>query len=159
MARSRPLVSFLPGTTAAERREDLGAAGGTAVRTLLPAVEIVAVPPGAELTAARTIQARGHVRSAEPDYRFQEDAVPDDPSFDVQWGFLNTGQTVAGITGRPGSDAMAVPAWSISTGTRSIVTAEVDSGVDYKHPVSLRTSGRTQAASAAARPERTGTTC
>lgn len=128
------LVSFLPGTAAAERRADLAAVGGTAVGTVVPGVELVAVPPGEEVVAAGTIQARGHVRSAEPDYAYRADAVPDDPSFDLQWGLLNTGQSAGEVTGLPGSDAMAVPAWSISTGTRSIVIAEVDSGVDYNHP-------------------------
>jgi thermitase len=128
------LVSFLPGAGASARRADLAAVRGTVVRTFLSGAELVAVSPGEELAAARTIQALGHVWSVEPDYLYRADALPDDPLFDLQWGFQNTGQSVTGVPGSMGSDSKVVPAWSISTGTRSIVIAEVDSGVDYKHP-------------------------
>ena len=64
----------------------------------------------------------------------QEDAAPNDPSFGLQWGDLNTGQPVNGDAGTSGADERSVPAWDVTTGSRSIVIAEVDTGVDYNHP-------------------------
>ena len=56
------------------------------------------------------------------------------PSFGLQWGHLNSGQSVNGDTGTAGADERSVRAWDVTTGSRSIVIAEVDSGVDYNHP-------------------------
>ncbi len=61
-------------------------------------------------------------------------SVPNDPSFGLQWGSLNTGQSVNGIAGTAGADDHAAQAWARSTGSRSIVIGQVDTGVDYNHP-------------------------
>jgi subtilisin family serine protease len=60
--------------------------------------------------------------------------LPNDPSFGLQWGSYNTGQQVNGTTGTAGADDGAARAWSTTTGSRSIVIGEVDTGVDYTHP-------------------------
>ena len=59
---------------------------------------------------------------------------PNDPSFPQQWALRNTGQVVSGITGTPGADEDVLPAWGLTTGSRSIVVAIADTGVDYRHP-------------------------
>jgi subtilisin family serine protease len=71
--------------------------------------------------------------------------TPNDPNFSLQWGDENTGQAVpvqqvpteklvAPIGGGPGADDGALQAWGITTGTRSVVIGEVDTGVDFTHP-------------------------
>jgi subtilisin family serine protease len=70
--------------------------------------------------------------------------VPNDPSFGLQWGSENTGQSVPfqeseealgpAAPGTPGDDDGALAAWQVSTGSRSIVIGETDTGVDYEHP-------------------------
>jgi subtilisin family serine protease len=60
--------------------------------------------------------------------------LPNDPSFSLQWGLLNTGQTVNGVGGTSGADEDVVPAWSLTTGSRSIVVAVLDTGADASHP-------------------------
>lgn len=72
--------------------------------------------------------------------------IPNDTYFGCQWGSLNTGQTITGATpcgggttpcpinGTWGDDDHVTQAWRISTGSRSIVIGELDSGVDYNHP-------------------------
>ncbi|HEY5188291.1 MAG TPA: S8 family peptidase [Solirubrobacteraceae bacterium] len=79
---------------------------------------------------------RAWVRYAEPDYVLTASAatVPNDPSFPLQWGSLNIGTTVNGLSGVAGADDGATRAWSHSTGSRSIVIGEVDTGIDYTHP-------------------------
>ncbi|HEV2981430.1 MAG TPA: S8 family serine peptidase [Solirubrobacteraceae bacterium] len=72
-------------------------------------------------------------------------SVPNDPYFARQWGSENTGQAVpaqelarerlgAYSPGTPGADDGASRAWSLTTGSPSIVIGEVDTGVDYEHP-------------------------
>jgi subtilisin family serine protease len=72
-------------------------------------------------------------------------ATPNDPSFSLQWATSNLGQSIPtqeppGETlgplrpGTPGDDDGALRAWGITTGSRSIVIGEVDTGVDYNHP-------------------------
>ena len=57
-------------------------------------------------------------------------AVPNDPQFSQQWSLDNTGQD----GGTPGCDIDATQAWNITTGSRSVVVAVIDSGVDYTDP-------------------------
>jgi subtilisin family serine protease len=104
------------------------------VRTLGVGVHLLRVPKGHVLDVVRLLRSYPGVRYAEPDYLAQEAATPNDPSFPMQWGYQNTGQTVNGVTGTPGDDEHAVPAWSVATGSHSIVIGEVDTGVDYTHP-------------------------
>ena len=57
-------------------------------------------------------------------------AVPNDSQFSQQWALDNTGQN----GGTAGCDINAAQAWNITTGSKSIVVAEIDSGVDYTDP-------------------------
>jgi subtilisin family serine protease len=71
-------------------------------------------------------------------------AVPNDPSFARQWGASNTGQPIptqgsnqvlgGEVGGTPGADEHALEAWGVTSGSRSIVIGETDTGVDYTHP-------------------------
>src|SRR5271157_2814573 len=92
-------------------------------------------------SAARLVQdlrAEPDVEYAEPNYivhttvvkSTQAAVAPNDPLFIDQWGLQNTGQT----GGTPHADIDATQAWSITTGTRSVVVGVVDTGLDYTHP-------------------------
>ncbi len=70
------------------------------------------------------------VRYAEPNHRIELENVPNDPSFGDCWGMNNTGQT----GGVEDADIDAVEAWDISIGSRDVVVAVLDTGVDYTHP-------------------------
>jgi subtilisin-like proprotein convertase family protein len=63
------------------------------------------------------------------------DRVPNDSTFAQQWPLRNTGQA-AGQSGNgtPGADMDAVNAWNITTGSRSVVVAVLDTGTDLTHP-------------------------
>ena len=57
-------------------------------------------------------------------------ALTVDPSLSAQWALNNVGQ--AG--GTPDADIDAFEAWQVTTGSRSVVVAIVDSGIDFAHP-------------------------
>jgi subtilisin family serine protease len=128
------LVGFDKGASQSLRRAALAAAGASDTRTIGVGVHVLHVARGGVRSAIHEIESRPGVRFAEPDYIAQEAAVPNDPSFGLQWGDQNTGQAVNGVTGTSGADEHIVPAWDGTTGNRSIVIGEVDSGVEYTHP-------------------------
>jgi hypothetical protein len=91
------------------------------------------------------VSSRAVARSSSESLRATADALPDDPFFEDQWGDLNTGQSVPSqdatteelggpVAGIAGDDDGAARAWSVSTGSPSIVIGETDTGVDYEHP-------------------------
>jgi subtilisin family serine protease len=59
------------------------------------------------------------VRYAEPNFLVHADALPNDPYYGQLWGLHTIG-----------ADA----AWNASTGSNSVVTAVIDTGVDQSHP-------------------------
>jgi thermitase len=55
---------------------------------------------------------------------------PNDPLLSEQWGLINTGQR----EGVAGADVSARAAWEKTHGSKKVVVAVLDSGVDYTHP-------------------------
>ena len=61
--------------------------------------------------------------------------TPNDPRYGQLWGLQNTGSNdPSGTRGVSGADINAVKAWAITTGSRAIRIAVIDTGVDYNHP-------------------------
>lgn len=58
--------------------------------------------------------------------------VPNDTLYHLQWGLNNTGQSP--MNGTPGADIQAELAWEITTGSKEVIIAVLDSGIDYNHP-------------------------
>ena len=73
------------------------------------------------------------VAYAEPNFVLRAVATPNDQYFPLLWGLLNSGQTVNGAPGLAGADTSATKAWDVSTGSRSIVVAVIDTGIAYGH--------------------------
>lgn len=60
---------------------------------------------------------------------------PRDSYFRKQWAADNFGQDApGGIVGKIGADIGLLKAWGISKGSKKILVAVLDTGVDYKHP-------------------------
>ncbi|MFM9059021.1 MAG: S8 family peptidase, partial [Planctomycetaceae bacterium] len=75
--------------------------------------------------AART----AGVSYVEPDFAIAPRLVSNDPSFTQLWGLHNTGQS----GGVADADIDAPEAWNVTTGSRSVVVAVIDTGFDYTH--------------------------
>lgn len=60
---------------------------------------------------------------------------PNDPSFNVEWGLHNTGQSIPNSgAGTPDADIDAPEAWALATGGNNRILAVIDSGVNVNHP-------------------------
>ncbi|KAB2948343.1 MAG: cell surface protein [Candidatus Methanoperedens nitroreducens] len=67
--------------------------------------------------------------NTEPNYIVKALKTPNDPRFNKLWAMNNTGQT----GGIPDADIDALQAWDISTGSKEVIVAVIDTGVDYTH--------------------------
>lgn len=75
------------------------------------------------------------LRGFEPDRLYGASAIPNDSLFSDQWGLRNTGQFVPGSgLGTSGADIHATQAWDITTGSRDVIVAVIDTGIDVTHP-------------------------
>jgi thermitase len=62
--------------------------------------------------------------------------TPSDPQFTKLWGLINTGSNEPGgrSPGRSGADIAAGQAWNLTTGSKQVKIAVIDTGIDYNHP-------------------------
>ena len=56
-----------------------------------------------------------------------------DPMYDLQWHYRNTGNTQIFHTAKEGADINVEPAWELTTGRPEVIVAVVDEGVDFTH--------------------------
>lgn len=132
-AAGEALVKFRPGSVPSlplRRAEDLVLAeplGGSGVYLLRSSSKSAD-------RLVRSLQRRGDVLYAEPNYLLHIQTIPNDPMFGYQWPLWNTGQEVLGLTGSPGADLGTFNAWDYVTGNRDQVVVVIDTGVDLTHP-------------------------
>jgi serine protease len=130
------LVKFRPGV-ADKTTQSLHQTMGAAVERqfgLVPNLERVKLAAGMSVKDAIIGYMQDpSVEYAEPNYlRYPANSVPDDLYFNPQqWALNNTG-TFAG--GTAGADIEMPQAWDFARGSRDIIVAVVDSGVEVNHP-------------------------
>lgn len=74
------------------------------------------------------------VEIVEPNYIYRTNRTPNDPHLSKLWGLSNTGQIDSGKSpGVSGMDIGAEKAWDIQTGSKDLIVAVIDTGVDYQH--------------------------
>lgn len=85
------------------------------------------------------------VQFAEPNYIYSingfESSAPVDPMYGKLWGLKNTGSNepdrnggMSTTQGKATADVDAEKAWTLTKGSRKVVVAVIDTGIDYTHP-------------------------
>jgi subtilisin family serine protease len=132
---SEIVVRFKPGTTATERGDARRGAHAKLRETLLVrGAQVVAVPDRERAAALRALRRHPGVAYAEVNGVVRALQTPDDPRFDELWGLRNTGQLLHGVPGVPGADIDAFAGWAAGLGSRDVLVAIADTGVDHTHP-------------------------
>lgn len=116
--------------------EELSRQTGMHITSVIPTYNMVVVSrPSFERSeqGAAVLSSHPAVAYAEPNYIFRR-MQTEDEHFAKQWGLLNVGQPdSAKKNGVAGIDINAVPAWNIETGSKDVVVAVIDTGVDYNN--------------------------
>lgn len=102
------------------------------IKSIFPSIRTVVVklPENADTEELINIMNNNpSVEYAEPNYIVYADKTPNDPKLEELWGMKNTGQS----SGKAGADIDAEQAWDVSTGSKKVVVAIIDTGVDYRH--------------------------
>ncbi len=97
------------------------------------------------ISNTKELQANDNIKYIEPNYHFAaldlNNFTAVDPDFNKQWYLENQGHNepvsvdrMSPLNGKIGCDISAAKAWQISTGSKAIHIAIVDSGIDYNHP-------------------------
>ena len=111
---------------------------GGFIKNTIPADNLVVIKrPVMELSnfAVKSLNQNPYVEYAEPNYIYRINKTPNDPMFQNLWGLSNSGQAdSASQAGTSGIDVDAVKAWDITTGSRAVIVAVIDTGGDYNHP-------------------------
>ncbi|MGH2905629.1 MAG: S8 family serine peptidase [Solirubrobacterales bacterium] len=96
----------------------------------LPRSELLSLPSNSsEKDLAAKISQQPGVEFGEPNGVVHATLTPNDTQFTDLWAMNNTGQT----GGTADADIDAVEAWNTTTGSTGVVTAVIDTGVDYLH--------------------------
>lgn len=102
----------------------------------LDRVFVLKIDPAADVRSmVNKLRARDDVEYAEPNYLVTFGAVvPNDPQFALQWALFNPGLYINDSPATPNADIKASQAWAITTGSRDVIIALTDTGVDLTHP-------------------------
>ncbi len=124
------LVKFRDSATALGVQQSLAARPDQ--RPLSGGLHRVGVRPGETVEQViLELESQPEVEFAEPNYlRHVQQISVNDTLFSNQWALRNTGQQ----GGQPGADISALEAWAITTGSREVIVAVIDSGIDRDHP-------------------------
>jgi len=80
--------------------------------------------------ALAAYKASSHVIYAQEDFQLTVTRTPNDPGYSQTWAMNNIGQA-AGLFD---ADIDAAEAWDRTVGSRTIIVAVIDTGIDYRHP-------------------------
>jgi len=97
---------------------------------IVEGLRLARVAPEDTGDAIKALSARTDVLYAEPVFMRYKEAVPNDPRYGEQWALKNAGQS----GGVAGADIKAEQAWDITIGSRNVVVAVIDEGIDINHP-------------------------
>jgi thermitase len=101
--------------------------------------DLMSIGSSSSVRMMNQVRDLGSVEFIEPNFIYRAfdlpQSMPNDPDFARLWGMKNDGQAdKSGRAGVVGADIQAPEAWAIATGSKDIVVAVIDTGVDYNHP-------------------------
>ncbi len=139
------LVKFKQSVSGQRRGQLRNRLNGRLIRRMRhTAIEHWLLPEGESIaTVIQMLNDSGQVKYAEPNYRLERRLRPNDNDFGKQWGLQNTGQIVPTtdlsgnfkqVTGVWGADMDMISAWDLTRGSREVVIAIPDDGMDLDHP-------------------------
>jgi thermitase len=115
------------------------------IKEILPAhTQIVVVKRSTKESSKMAVESLAKspmVEYVEPNYYYHAFLTPEDERYMELWGMKNVGQIAPGPTGqfgKPGIDIGAEEAWDITTGSKEIVVAVIDTGINYQKISDLR---------------------
>ena len=118
------IIKYKPNLNASDIRDSQCRSGVASLRSYSGGIHLVSISNQTDvMTAIAQLSANPDIEYAEPNYIRKVMAIPNDPSFGNQWALNGT---VTGIH--------AIQAWNITTGSRDIKIAVIDTGVDSNHP-------------------------
>lgn len=107
---------------------------------------------GEDQKAFQDLKQNPLVQIVEPNYIYRASKLPNDPGLEKLWGLRNVGlKDSKGTKGVTGVDIGVEKAWDIATGSKKIVVAVIDTGVDFKIP-DLKNNAWTNEAEANGQP-------
>lgn len=84
-------------------------------------------------SALQSLQSSPIVELVDPNYIYRIKRTPNDPEYKRLWGLNNTGEAdTEGTRGMKGVDVNAERAWELQTGSKKVVVAVIDTGIDFK---------------------------
>lgn len=111
---------------------------GSYIKSTIPSQNIVVIKrPVFEIqsNAIKSLAQNPLVDIVEPNFIYRINKVPNDPMIGQLWGMKNSGQQDSkGQVGIVGVDVGAEQAWDITTGSKDVIVAVIDTGIDYTHP-------------------------
>ncbi len=111
---------------------------GSYIKDTIPGQNIVVIKRAtfeSEKSVLKTLAVNPLVDIIEPNYIYRINKTPNDPLFGKLWGMNNTGQADSGNkVGVAGTDIGAEAAWDITTGSKDVIVAVIDTGINYNHP-------------------------
>ncbi len=144
-SKRNPRLESVPGEYVVQLKAPIGDMNIRSVSSLIgaPVVDrvqddIVVVRKshdGGPAAALKALSRNSAIARVEPNYIYRFNKVPNDPGFGQLWGLKNSGALdSAGMRGLGNVDVGAEKAWDITTGSKDVLVAVIDTGVDHTHP-------------------------
>ncbi len=132
------IVKLKDSVSVAESKNVLSQELGSYIKDTIPGQNIVVIKrPVFEIQSnvLKTLAENPIVDIAEPNFIYSINKTANDPMFGQLWGMKNIGQADStNKAGVAGVDIGVEQAWDITTGSKDVLVAVIDTGIDYNHP-------------------------